>query len=1170
MSCVSATLSAKIIPGKPASPGAGPAPIEEMKKWPYQAAQYGCQDLLACSSYCDESGDVFVVDMNSMQLVQTLHGHGVRVTCVQWKPPPASYLQHGLFLITGDAGGNVAIWDVAEGDILYSIQVPNSQPVHALLLLTRQHLLVVTRDCTGFVYDSHLADKEPLQDVQLPLRSEVSGSLVPLRLCTSKLSTSQTSCIVFVDRIRVLGSLEIGAKRNYSGSWAKDLIYDSEDGYETVFDAVFSESQEELLYFATRNSVGAYDWKTSLLLNEQVLWHTKGDVEFRRIFPSSPGTLAESSLQLPLLYSFGTDQRLCAWYVSRTDKITSVAADVRGARIASKTVANVVQSTMAANFFAVIFTDGSVARWRFAVESRRWLLEGYLSFSLVKPTGLCLVGDNTVCCALESGHLVLTDVKHCTTLRRVNIVHSGGTRIILLIPHRWGESVWVVTNKCVQFRHYHQVTLFDCRSGVVLCVLRKPTHPDATRMKGITLNATGAFLLLAYLDGTFEVWSVEGSGLIYSFEGMGVSGVSWAPQTFLSCLRGVQGTPQLLAIVFADSTMSFWTVYKDRVVQNRDVAPLLPSGSANGVFCVSTAESLAMIDGSGIPSIVKNEALDFHAIPLKNIPLNSRAISIAVSKADGVKTNSSADASQLQVWIAVVFADESFGVWNVSSRERLSYSKATQINMSVKALTWMGDMLIVLTTTGSIAVVDKFLISVNSSVSSKSPRRPIQSSAFFLPAHRTYIQTSLETQMKCTPLDSNFSESTNSPSYLVKNVDPNRRPCRGPFGQTISDDISTLARELDLYKETMIPRHIREPLQRAVSQRCTEEVALWVARFFGQQEKQRFWTQFCVSKALWQPLPGSNDQLQLTERREVGRELEPPLSYICSDRLSEAVAVSEVIRRNRTCFNEYRIAALEATKGQNLNNSKCRLTVARELLRLQEPQKAVDVLMDANYESDQFPQLANLAVTIAASTAAHDSPSQALLALTTKRAAAMFLARGDLDDAVEKFILSGDHYDACLTLQSCGKWNEAVTLAKMASMSSEKQRDLLYRWCSYCAKRGEMMDAARLLFSLGSPCEALVLLSESVHLTDVAGLLAIALLEVPTFSSREHLQKLTPSLSKDEDPSDALRLGEVVLNTLTDYCSVLNSVGNVVAERSVLELIASLKRENRGASTAAD
>lgn len=1156
-------LGTKIIPGRAATFAASSVPIDNMRSWPYHSAEYGCQDLLAFSSYCDDSGDVFVLDMNSMQLVQTLHRHNAPVTCVQWHPPPVSYLQHGVLLITGDRQGVVVVWDVAEGVALGSVRVPNAQPVCALSFLWKKYLFVLTRDGSSFVYDLHLAGRGPLEGFDFSFCSGGLKIFTPLRMCTSKLSATQTCCVVLGDRVRVVSFLESGSNRPHTGLWAKDLIYDSEDGYETVLDATFSEAQEDVLYFATRTSIGAYDWKLSLLLNEQVLWLSKGNVEFRRIFPSSPCSLAESEQQIPFLYSFGTDQRLCAWYVSPSDKVTTVTTDVRGARIMSKTVANVVQSPMSLNLFAVVFVDGSVARWRFLLERRRWSLEGYFSFALSKPTTFCVVGENVVCCALENGYVVLIDVLHNVTLRRINIVHSGGTRIVLLSPHRWGESVWVVTNKTAQSRHYHQVTLLDCRSGVVLQILRKPDYPNAACMKDITLSPKKDFLLLAFFDGTCEVWNVEKGSLIHSLEGMGVVGVSWAPRSFPSCPTKAQGDPELLALFSVGGTLGLWTVYQDRVVPNRDAVSLFPKNPATQVLCAPVDEAMLLVGGVKVPSLVRLDSSGVCVSPLQNVPSNVSAITFAVSQMKEGDTDTQVEANLSSVFVALLFADGSFGVWRASNQNRLGYSIASQINLRAQSLTWREDKLLVLTTTGDIAILGKSLASVNSNVSCKFHRRPLQTSAFFLPAHRTYIQTVLETQVLCSSFNKSVPQADHSPSYLVTSIDSSRRPCRGPLGQVITSDIATLAQELDLYKDTMIPKYISDPMRRAVAQGRTDEVAFWVARFLGQQGKQRLWLQFSVSKKSWRLGGDVSEGAQSGDQEALREGLELPFFYSCCDHFSEAVANSKIVCKNRLRSNGHRIAALEATKNHNVDVSKCRLAVARELLRLQEPQKAIDVLMDANYENDQFTRLADLAVAIAASVVARDSPSFALFERTTKHLAAMCLAKGDLDSSVEKFVLSGDYYEAGLALQSSGKWNEAAVLAKVGSMTSYQQREILFRWCTHCAKRGETMEAVRIFLSMALPCEAIVLLSESTQLTDIAGLLTILLLTDSAFSSPEFFQQKIQSPLKDEDPSSMLSLGGVVSNTLADYCKMLSSVGNVAAERIVLELIASLKRDKK-------
>ncbi|CBH10372.1 hypothetical protein, conserved [Trypanosoma brucei gambiense DAL972] len=1172
MSQLTAILCPRLIPGKLASGGASAALIEDIKKWPYQAAQISCHDLLATSSYCEGSGEVIIIDMNSMQLVQTLHGHASPVTSVQWNPTSPSCSHQGLLLFTGDRTGVLKVWNVTEGATVNSVQLPSNRPICAISLVTKKRILVVTQDSSCFVYDSHLSSNDPCDDPQLTFALGTNEKFIPLCVRTSKLSEFWTSCVVLGDRIGMIYSQDQDRNGKSPRASVKNLVFESTDGFETVVDAVFSESQEGLLYFATRNSVGVYDCRANLLLDENVLRYSAGDGEFRRIFSSAPSTLTEDTQQLPLLYSYGSNQRLTAWYLLRVGKATSVSTDVRGARIASKVATNVIQSLSAPNVFAVIFSDGSVARWRYRVDCRRWVIDSYFSAALKKPTGFCVLGDNTLCCALEAGYLALVDVAHSNALRRINFVNTSNTHIILLAPHSSKECVWVVTNKAEQSKQHHQVTLFDCHSGVVLQVLREPKYSDATRMKNITQDATGTFLLLTFFGGTFEVWNITESRIIYSYEGTGVASASWAPQIFTPVLAGLKGAPELLLIVFSDGSMSFWTVSWDQVVPNRDAVPRFPNGSSTRVLCTPTRDASVVVDGSGAVTVVGVGTSGLHVRSLKDIPAAKTAIALAVSKGGGGSDNKGepSDAGNWsEEYLAVVFSDGSFGVWSISSQERMGYSKNTDINLKARGATWLGDALLLLTLTGNIVVVDKLLTSINSSVFSKALRRPLQNSAFFVPEHRMHIQTVLETQVACSAVPSEVRPSSDiCPSCLIRGINPERFPCRGPFGQVITAAISSLTRELDLYRKTMVPRYIYEGIQHAFTQSRTDEIALWVARFFGQQERQRLWMQFCLRRGLncsgAEAGGDGGQQSKSVERWKGGPEVGPPVPYYCADRFSEVSAASEVVYNNHVYMNERRAEALEASKGKEIDVFSQRFLTARELLKLQQPQKAIDVLMDVSHEDNRFPHLSDFAVAISASVAALSGPASELLTLTTSRVASLLRARGDLDSAVDKYMLSGHFYEAVKALQLSGKWGEGAVLAKLSPLPAKQQRDLICRWCSHLVRHGQVMEAAVMLASQALPFQVLVLLSESSQFEDIAGLLAMVLLEDPSFNTRESLQEPIVLPVAEDDSSDALTLGEVLLNVLVDYANMLNTVGNVVSAKAVLEYVTSLKGRNRG------
>nr|CCC89975.1 unnamed protein product [Trypanosoma congolense IL3000] len=691
-------------------------------------------------------------------------------------------------------------------------------------------------------------------------------------------------------------------------------------------------------------------------------------------------------------------------------------------------------------------------------------------------------------------------------------------------------------------------------------------------MKDVTVDVSGTFLLLTFLSGAFEVWNIEESRIIYTYEGKPVASASWAPQKFVSVLAGMRGAPEILLIVFADGTISFWTVSWDQVVPNRDAVPMFPSGSPLRVMCTPTKEVSVLLDGGGAISVVCANMSGLHVYPLKDIPSGRVATALAVSKSENAPPSGDVaarpDTEAPVEYLAVTFADGALGVWNVTTKERVSFSTSPGINIKARRVTWLRDVIVVLTETGNVAVLDKSLTTVNSSVYSKALRRPLQSGAFFLPEHRTYIQGTLETQVTSRSVpNSTRAVFDHPPSHLVRDIPLERLPCRGPFGQVITTGISTLARELELYRKTMIPKRISDSIRRACAQRRVDEIALLVSCFFGQQDRERLWYQICLRRQLHSGVPGpvsSGFQASVPERKKLSNETWAPIPYYRAGRFSEVFSLSEAVFCNHVHLNERRTEALERYKREGQDMFAPRFLTARELLKLQQPQKAIDVLMDVNHESDQFPHLSDFAVAIAASVAALKGPSSELLTLTTSRVSALLRARGELDSAVDKYLLSGHYYEAVKTLQMSGRWSGAAALAKLSPINAQHQRELLSRWCSHLMRRGEVMEAARILILLSLSFQAIVLLGESSQFKDIAGLLAIVFLEDASYSTDEHLHEPVTLLTRESDSSEALSLQEVLLDALMDYANLLTSTGNVASAQIVMEYVASLKSRSRG------
>ncbi|CAC9541148.1 conserved hypothetical protein [Leishmania infantum JPCM5] len=1295
MSSVSAApqLSPKVIPGcsNTHSNSGLPTILSDLGTFAYQSACYGPQQLLACSSAVTNAGEViFVYDMNSMLLTQSLSGHKAAVTALLWRRPPASYLQTGLFLWSGDASGALMYWDVVEGVALTSIQTPCHAAVQSLTLLTDEHLLVVTQEGTGYVFNSHLVDNAPLPPGRLLLEAKQSTLLGnisrPSLVACSRLNDQHCCAVVLGDRLRILTAIPLDS--GAAAPVAKDLIYDSCDGAPTVIDVFFSDAQEEVLYFATRNTVGCYDWKLRLMLNESLLW-LPDEVEFRRIFRScSSGAAARTAesrsqestasssgdaaaAQVPLMYSFGSDQRLVAWHVTRHDRFTAVSTDVRGVRINAKLCVNVVQSELDSSLFAVLFEDGSIVHWQYSPLARRWrLLDCWLA-PVVRPVTFCPVGAHHCCVALESGHLALMDITHSMAVRRFNLVYSGGTKIVLLCGYKWSDLVWIVSDRIQQYRHHHQVSLIDTRTGEVVRVLRKPSSaPEQTRMKEITMDPTTTYVLLTFWNGTFEVWTAADSRLVHIHSGLGVANVSWAPPLMRRCLSGVQGTPQLLAVLFSEGTLSLWSAYKDRVVVSRDAIPLFhPSAVEGSVRSAVVADTLVMWDGHGNGVVLRAQGTRLAVRRLRDAPPNSGAVmclggpsppsratefmsfssplawpssgslsyhedgdnaASSISTGDaGLPSTPTAGFSAARA-VAVLFESGVFAVWDIATGERRALS-SVGMAADVRALSlyWTGGSLCVLGADGCLYVLDTYLTEMNSSVRYRALRRPMKNVAFLLPAHRTYVQVALELGSPQSGLGDQAQRASHSlsdaPSAVMEAVPSSVRPCRGPFGQLLTEDIRTLQDELELYRTTMVPRDVLLRLSRCgstaagaapVSPLTWLRRAAVVADFLGQSTKQRFmrlaadvlrhWQPSAVARrgARGTPSPASSPAdaalaTALTDCPPASPDSEPlgedsfsvPQTYACADAYSEALAPSHVVRRNRILLNEQRSAALlvNARNHRARDDSITRLALARDWLRLEHRQNVIEVLLDAPPQSTTYNELATLSMAVAASTAVQsssaDSATSALFAASAKRAAAMLLAQGDVEAAVEKLTLAGEYRSACVTLQSKGRWRDAVLLVKAApQVQRPLLAEVLQRWSALSVKRGYRLLSAALLLAVGEanpyetqppPLAALSLLIESAHFTDVAGVLALvlaqyheAILGWPETAAAAWMS-ISPAHSSDTSPVQPVSAGammDTVLHALGDYSGLLHTVGNMAAEEVVLRQAAMLKVSMRQAA----
>jgi hypothetical protein len=102
-----------------------------------------------------------------------------------------------------------------------------------------------------------------------------------------------------------------------------------------------------------------------------------------------------------------------------------------------------------------------------------------------------------------------------------------------------------------------------------------------------------------------------------------------------------------------------------------------------------------------------------------------------------------------------------------------------------------------------------------------------------------------------------------------------------------------------------------------------------------------------------------------------------------------------------------------------------------------------------------------------------------------------------------------------------------------------------------------------MLLGLASPRQALALISENAHFTDVAGLFAVALAKQYALLSPECLAATVMSPLRNGDlQTQHETLGDILCNLLADYANLLHSVGNLPGEKLVSELMDNIPRES--------
>ena len=1201
--------------------------------WSLQLSAWGCCNLIAF--VIPSTNDVWIVDAESLQVVQTLSWHSNPISCLLWVPSKDSqFQQSSVQLLVGDCAGHVSLWDVREGLITRRVRLPHNHAVANLQLLSGgQLLLVVTGESTSYVFDAQLNQSSPIGGMHIPTNRRTSpdeGALL-VCVCRSPLATDGTFALAWSDKVRVLQRLESSTLSNGFDKGeitSKDFALPNTD---TIVDICFSRSSQEILYVATLDRVTMYDWQLGITLNDRLLSTTGPDL--KRLFPSWQfdcpydcgwdGAYEDVSpldaQQFPALFTLTADWKLAAWFVKGETKFEANLADGRGGYGASKACFSICQHVVNPLLFVVTFVDGSVAQWRFSPRMRRWVCEGYLEGSIVRPVCVCPLNDGTrVAIAMQSGSIAVHNILFNVTERKCLVVKATSTQIRALHTTTERDEIIIITERAGGSEHALQVSLFNVDSFDVLQLVREGDDRSLGAMstgytfKSSSVDDSRAYLLLEFNCGAFEVWNLKTRKLIHLSRGVGAgvrSGVLWGVATrnlaSVSSMYKNQPTlaknPQQMVAVVQDATLVYYIPMVDKLVHVGDRFympwkgptlnyPPLMAGLGDKLVSVEGGRGVFVARGISSPKVGE----------LASLPHQSQAIRVvfcpfATAEDDG------------ESLVALVFQDGSFGVWNAHSRRQLGYSWSPDLNVKATDIHWLcSERILLLTDAGTLVVATVECNVVNSPFTDRRLKHPIQNPVFFLPTHASHVKIKWELRAvsALARLGSSSSATTEPPSQASPlargpSYSPNKALCSSPtwtncFGQRLTAPISSLDEELRMHAEDTLPMWLHRAL-RYFSEMCVASpggggakpsiaarVLQWICYFFGQSSRASLWWavhELVGTSDVARVGNTSQDDTDLPED-EIGQGVFPPtrleyylarfnlyqgIPYAYPSAISESRSRSSDLKHNRARLVLLRLHALQLQQCRPVDDSRARLVVARELLQLDELGKASEVLLESNFGSTNFAAHAQLALNIAAaqdrrssmmgSSVSGEGRLSSAFQLTSKRAAAMLLARGDVDGAVEMFVLIQEHYEACLTLQSCGRWVDAAVLAQLApSVSEERLREILTRWARHCAQRGNIIPSVLLLLKVGALAVVASLLSESSPYTDVAGLFVLFLAASDMLTTQDLSQSVSSPLKIDQfvnntfargDENDAIpSLKDVIRDIRGEYAELLEGSFN--------------------------
>eukprot|EP01028_Stygiella_incarcerata_P005600 TRINITY_DN234_c0_g8_i1.p1 TRINITY_DN234_c0_g8~~TRINITY_DN234_c0_g8_i1.p1 ORF type:complete len:1272 (-),score=384.83 TRINITY_DN234_c0_g8_i1:132-3830(-) len=1041
-------IGVKVIPVSP------PHPLEVD---PWISTAFSIQRLFAYPIH----RTVFVADPRSAQIITSFENPTADVVCCRWVPTPSHRevamhpeMHHMPRLLVADTAGNVAMWDVYEGTRITTFHVKKKH-ITEMHVLDRLHVLILSKNGGLSLWNYSDGVMMWKKDID----SKVSYFAVRPGL------ESTCACVSPSGKIQIIDDLNTTTPPER----IRDIQIRAHGDGETIVRSIsINPTQSHVLYVVM---------DTEILLLDIELNVSVGSIATERV--RSPFLCAHMSANDPKkILTLHRNLSVSVWErtphpnVYHLLSVTPIVPHVhRSLKMDPLFAIGIVSHGIDRHEIGLVRGDGKVLFWRYTPNAKTshssWILESMISCvsdSVASFEASPDPNDPRLVVGTESGSIEIVDVAQNTVLRSFPVLN-----VPIMVVH-WITKKSIIVAGCMKRGSFFSnlVRIVDLRTGVIIPIMGEKGRTADSPIRIVSVSPSKSHVFIAYQNRGAEIWSIRRHALLRSFQSIKAVAADWIhdiPRT-----RGTTNDPESTPPATSSSSSSSSSKTEEFSKEGPEEWIMLTSD--DGIL------HFMALRGDVIMPKPPIRALTMSYSPIRTLSQkNGRIVAgdssgvlwtwplwTKKSRGSGTDNGGIQDVKFCPLvdpahnnLILVHFHSGDFWIWDTESSKRVITSLNPQRETRALKVDWIGGLPVVLTTEGSLLVMDMELTRTSVRFDRRRLNKPISSPALLSMDESISFRMLLE---HGTSDDHSLHNDTKL------------------FDEEGGIDLAQHFDLMDPYTQSVVSNPSSK-----IPTRC-----LAVAEFFGEMESIRFWTLvehaihkfksidvISASQSGLSPLP--SPMIQSTPLKDGGgayQSASQSKPIVVESALhsidDEEVTITDssdgelpeqygILRPSDRVLETFRWRVHEKEALVRRHRPDMFLEIARNRLWGQQREEAIGILLATTPKDPEFKANNLKACLIAASI------SPLFLEQTVKLASGNLIANDMIDSGVEMLVAIGKPYDACKCLQMYDRWKDAAELAKM-SLPYDQMKSVMSKWADYLKRSGDVMGSIEVRLSI--------------------------------------------------------------------------------------------------------